>query len=790
MADKFNMDDYDLNDTDYSYEESETENFTLESILAEYKSSAFMKEERKTPPDILDRESEKIVRDVLAGRDILSENDGADNKIFEDERKTEVLSESPAEEVRQEEEEPKPRHRFNLFGKKTHDLFEDDNQSGDNETAKSVSGNTETDEGNDNVESPLKNKLSFLSGIVHREKDSDDGERYSASDGGKGRDEYEFDPEKDTYRDRISIIDRIADYINSRSSGSFDEDDGRENEIPEPDDYEPYVPEEEPEYKSEVKRFTSGLASLAVREMIILVIGAAAVLFNVLFEMGVNVPFIGQRPLTMTGVLLVMQLFSMLFGIEILISGISDIIKLEPGAESLITVSSVFTFIDALMMIIDKDTARGLPYCTVAIVAVYFAVKGRKLYRLTMAETFRAAASSADPYSVINDPDSLKGKSVLKKVRSDMDGFWRMATMSDLTEYAYTLAFPIIFAAAVGFALISTVARDNAGAFFHALASLLCVSASFASVTAYAVPYRKLSRKMRVSGSVVAGWGGACEICESDGVLITDSDIFPKGTVALTGVRMYEGAPANRIIGYTGSLIMLSESGLSDVFREYMHSKAIGRVKIDKFTYYEGGGLGGKVMGENILVGSAGFMNLMGIRVPENIYDKTAIFTAVNKKIAAAFSLSYAPSNSVRSGILSLLRAKISMLFASKDANNTPMMLQQKFKVSVDGIEYIPVEECYRATENRVPERCETLGIVYRAGLGPFAALVSNAKKLKQLVTLTTIVALTSTFAGLLYVFFLCWSGTFVINTAVNILLYLALVQAIVYILAYLFGRK
>ena len=117
MADKFNMDDYDLNDTDYSYEESETENFTLESILAEYKSSAFMKEERKTPPDILDRESEKIVRDVLAGRDILSENDGADNKIFEDERKTEVLSESPAEEVRQEEEEPKPRRRFNLFGK-------------------------------------------------------------------------------------------------------------------------------------------------------------------------------------------------------------------------------------------------------------------------------------------------------------------------------------------------------------------------------------------------------------------------------------------------------------------------------------------------------------------------------------------------------------------------------------------------------------------------------------------------------------------------------------------------
>jgi hypothetical protein len=45
-----------------------------------------------------------------------------------------------------------------------------------------------------------------------------------------------------------------------------------------------------------------------------------------------------------------------------------------------------------------------------------------------------------------------------------------------------------------------------------------------------------------------------------------------------------------------------------------------------------------------------------------------------------------------------------------RDFNITPLMLQQKFKVSMDGIEYIPIQDSYmistRARRNDERRRC------------------------------------------------------------------------------------
>lgn len=69
----------------------------------------------------------------------------------------------------------------------------------------------------------------------------------------------------------------------------------------EDEDEEPYIPEEEPPYKEETRRFIGGLASLALREMVILVIGIMAVAINVMFEMGVSIPLLGKDQYLITG---------------------------------------------------------------------------------------------------------------------------------------------------------------------------------------------------------------------------------------------------------------------------------------------------------------------------------------------------------------------------------------------------------------------------------------------------------------------------------------------------------
>ena len=835
MAQRYDeLDNFNLSEYDYNTDEE----FTLESILAEYKGNAFIEGERKTPSDILNQKAEEIIKSVKGEayvpsdkKEELPENSGEEEHgIANDEEHIEKETE-PAVEVQKNEEVTVDTSQFIEENEQIYEQNENEplDVLQDAESEKVEEEDTSSDSGNEPVAEavdadepkPKKRRLNFSSlfspsdeyfedteddsanassSEIGEEESANDTENKTVEDGMEN--EYQYSSPDETgittnsgYKDRVSLIDRFIAFIHGDRTSSAQAEDDEDTDVTEyftEDDYisESYVLEEEPDFKEETRRFVGGLASLALRELIILGVCGVAILLNILFEAGVNIPFgIGRNPVLFSGILLIFQLSVMALGIEVVISGISDLIKLTPGAESIIFISSVFTAVDALAIVLSKDASRGLPFCIVSIVALYFAVVGRKSYRLAMAESFRMASASSLPSAVIADSESIESRTILKKVRSDLSGFWRMATVSDITEDTYSLAAPLLLVAALIFALMSTFARHSIAAFPHIFSSLLAVSASFSSVIAFAVPFRIATRSTGLTGGAIAGWGGASVISECDGAIITDSDIFPKGTVSLSGIRVFDPSETHKVVSYAGSLIILSQSGLSEVVRDFMRTRGISRVNVDRFNYYEGGGLSGSVFGEKVLVGSSGFMNLMGVRIPNNIYEKNAVFAAIDNKISGVFLINYSPSNSVRNAIMSLLRSKVSMLFAAKDANITPVMLQQKFKIAVDGIEYIPIDDCYKIANDEIPDGTESLGVVCRAGLSPFASVISNARKLKNLSMMTTLVSVVSSIIGLLFVFFLCWSGTFAINTAINILLYLGLVQAIVYLLIFVYNR-
>ena len=63
------------------------ETFSLESILAEYKGTAYIDGDKRTPSDILDAKTEQIVQEVANGNlsETLSEPAGEPNRSEEDE---------------------------------------------------------------------------------------------------------------------------------------------------------------------------------------------------------------------------------------------------------------------------------------------------------------------------------------------------------------------------------------------------------------------------------------------------------------------------------------------------------------------------------------------------------------------------------------------------------------------------------------------------------------------------------------------------------------------------------
>lgn len=62
---------------------------------------------------------------------------------------------------------------------------------------------------------------------------------------------------------------------------------------------------------------------------------------------------------------------------------------------------------------------------------------------------------------------------------------------------------------------------------------------------------RRLSRHLARSGSAAAGYQGARAVSTSKRMVLTDSDLFPPGTVELNGLKIY-GEEIGKVVSYAG----------------------------------------------------------------------------------------------------------------------------------------------------------------------------------------------------------------------------------------------
>ena len=157
------------------------------------------------------------------------------------------------------------------------------------------------------------------------------------------------------------------------------------------------------------------------------------------------------------------------------------------------------------------------------------------------------------------------------------------------------------------------------------------------------------------------------------GLIIEDADLFPPQNVTQGGMKLYGSRPAPMVIGYANAVVQTAGSGLVPLFEQMMHDQNGRRYTVDSFRRYESGGLGATIRGDVVLMGSIAFMKLMRVRVPEGTRLKQAVYLSVNGELTAVFALNYAPAESVRAGLASVLRAgALVPVLATRDFMITP----------------------------------------------------------------------------------------------------------------------
>ncbi|MCI9608815.1 MAG: hypothetical protein HFG07_01130 [Oscillibacter sp.] len=504
-------------------------------------------------------------------------------------------------------------------------------------------------------------------------------------------------------------------------------------------------------------------------------------LFLLLEQRQVKVPYwSGDRELQ-CAVLLACLGLTALFCRHVFLKGFGMLLRRRCVAELLVSLSALASAADCALRLLRDRPGDVMPYASVSCLGLVFAQWGVRRESKGNYDMLRAASLDEDPpYLVTN---TLQGAC---KQRGSVPGFFTTAARSDAATLWQTALLPAFLAAALVFAGLSSAGQERGGDFLLNLSAILPAAATFSLPLCWALPWSKLSEHLQKTGCAVAGWSGAQTISAQRRMIVTDSDLFPPGTVQFNGRKLY-AETQEQAVSLAASMARAAGSGLERLFNSLVRSEGGRYEKVDDFSFYEEGGWSGVVKGESVLMGSASFMRKMNIKLPADAPLRTGVFLAVDKELAAVFAVKYSPSENVDFALKMMQRSRIQPILASRDPNITPALIKRKFSRSVR-MEYPSLSERIALSEAE-KDRDLPRALLFREGLLPYAETVAGSLRLCKAVRRAAAISLLGGWAGTLLTFYLTSLGAYELLTPLALEAFLLLWTLPVLLMADWTGR-
>ena len=465
----------------------------------------------------------------------------------------------------------------------------------------------------------------------------------------------------------------------------------------------------------------------------------------------------------------------MLLSLEILTESVKRMRQGRVGMDTLTCFACVFTLADAVLLGVQQNRQGQLPYCAVALVTLLLLSHGEYHKRCAQRLSCRTAAASAQPYLVTLDEGKWNGKATYSKWSGEPVGFGSQIQMDDGAQRIYKRLCPVLAVACVLLSLLACVAQEKPELILWCLSTTFLAASALGGSMAYGRPYHKIARRLSQSGAALAGWPGMADSRRGDRLLLTDWDLFPPGYVEFNGIKVFGDHSMERVVAYTATLLRDAGSGLEKLFHDQLRMHGGIFRHAERLTCYEGGGLSALIRGNQVLVGSHSFMNLMEVTLPEGLRIKNAVFCAIDGELAGVFVLHYSLPDVVFPSLSCLLGEKVGPVLATRDFNIIPAMLQQRFKLAADRMDFPPVQPRRELSDPNQSHSTTLTAVLCREGLAPFAEAVVGARRLRRSARVGAVVSCVGSVLGVLLCYYLTSVGAFTSLAPLNLLIYLVM---------------
>jgi len=521
------------------------------------------------------------------------------------------------------------------------------------------------------------------------------------------------------------------------------------------------------------RRYGKGLKWLHTRVRLVFLLAALALLQSLAPMAGLAFPPPLDQPKVQCALSAGLLGVGVLLSADVLLTGLARACFLKFGMDTLAALSCMFTLADGVELALGEEEPQRLPYTLVCLAGLFFLLHGSCHKRYALRLSCRTAASAASPYRVTLDAGSWDDKGTYAKWSGGQEGFGSQIQADDGAQRIFSRVCPLLALGDAVFALMASNGGGHPERLMWALSALFTATAAFGGALACGRAFHRAARRLSVSGAALAGWPGAAASREGRCVLLTDGDLFPPGYVELNGFRVMPAFSAERVVAYTATLIRDSGSGLTTLFHNQLRSMGGLMRTAGNLQCHEGGGLSANIRGEQVLVGSAAFMKLMEVDLPQGLNVKNAVFCAMDGQLAGIFALNYVLPDTVFPALEALFLERVEPVLATRDFNLIPAMLQQRFRLAAGRMAFPPVE---RRRELSDPERVHDgvlTALLCREGLLPFAEAVTAAKRLRRAVRLGAWLCCAASGLGMALCAYLTSVGAYTSLSPLSLLVYM-----------------
>ena len=462
------------------------------------------------------------------------------------------------------------------------------------------------------------------------------------------------------------------------------------------------------------------------------------------------------------------MLVSALLGCQLMLDAFIDLFRGKFTVNSLLTVAFFVCLGDSYYCLQELRVPCCAAFCLAMTMALWARYE-RHTTEMARMDTMRKAVRLD---GIVRCENYCDGKAGLLRTEAEVEDFmdtYNVPSGPEKVQNTYAFLSLLI---CVGIAVFAGLQKGiSFGVQILSTSLLVAVPASF--FVSISRPAAILEQRLHMVGTVLCGWQGVKALTKKACFPLTDSDLFPQGCTKLNGVKFYGRRNPDEVVSYTTSLICQAGGGLVPVFQHLLASREGTLQTVESFRNYGGGGIGGMICGEPVLLGDMAFLRDMGVEIPEGTMVSQAVYAAIDGELCAVYAISYAKMRSTSAGLVTLSSyRKLYPIMACSDFMLTEEFIQSKFGIKTNRIAF-PDPDTRQALCSIQPDpAAPVLAIATREELLSTAYAVTGARALATSTRLGVIIHLIGGILGILIMLVLAILGSTELLTPTNVLLY------------------